>query len=101
MSHRNVSAWRWGMAAASVWLINCGGRQAVAADTKAESKKSDAAVLKYGDGKPDGKKSLGGTGEMIRFELPEGVTAVRGIKIHGSRYGYPQAPKENFEISFL
>jgi len=38
---------------------------------------------------------------MIRFELPEGVTQIRGIKIHGSRYGYPQAPKENFEISFV
>jgi hypothetical protein len=28
-------------------------------------------VLKYGDGKADGKKSLGGNGEMIHFELPD------------------------------
>src|SRR5687767_11254808 len=45
-------------------------------------------VLKYGDGKADGKKSCGGSGEMIRFELPEGASEVRGIRIHGSRYGY-------------
>jgi RNA polymerase sigma-70 factor (ECF subfamily) len=38
---------------------------------------------------------------MIRFELPEGVTKIKGIRIHGSRYGYPQAPKEDFEITFL
>jgi hypothetical protein len=58
-------------------------------------------TLSYGDGKPDGKKSIGGSGEMIRFELPDGVTKVHGLKIHGSRYGMPQAPQENFEISFL
>jgi hypothetical protein len=58
-------------------------------------------ILKYGDGKADGKKSFGGSGQMIRFELPEGVDAIRGVRIHGSRYGYPQAPKEDFEITFL
>ena len=69
-------------------------------DKKPEAKKADANILKYGDGKADGKKSLGGRGEMIRFELPDGVTRVSGIKIHG-RYGYPQPPQENFEVSFV
>ncbi|MEX0613553.1 MAG: TlpA disulfide reductase family protein, partial [Pirellulales bacterium] len=59
------------------------------------------ALLAYGDGKADGKKSYGGSGHLIRFELPEGVTKVRGIRIHSSRYGYPQAPDENAEITFL
>ena len=68
------------------------------ADTAADKA---PALLKYGDGKPDGKKSIGGSGEMIRFELPDGVTKIRGIKIHGSRYGLPQAPDEDFEITFL
>ncbi len=58
-------------------------------------------ILSYGNGKPDGKKSYGGSGQMIRFELPEGVTKVKGIRIHGSRYGLPQAPNEDFEITFL
>ena len=53
--------------------------------------KRTPALLSYGDGKPDGKKSYGGSGHMIRFELPEGVTKVKGIRIHGSRYGLPQA----------
>jgi RNA polymerase sigma-70 factor (ECF subfamily) len=59
------------------------------------------ALVSYGDGKADGKKSYGGSGHMIRFELPEGVTEVRGLRIHGSRYGLPQAPNEDFEITFL
>ncbi len=63
--------------------------------------KRPANIIGYGDDKPDGKKSIGGSGEMIRFELPEGVTKIKGLRIHGSRYGYPQAPKEDFEITFL
>ena len=59
------------------------------------------AVLKYNDGTADGKKSLGGSGEMIRFEMPAGVDAVRGLRIHGSRYGLPEAPKEDFEMIFM
>ncbi len=74
-------------------------------DTKPESDQTEptrpASILGYGDDKPDGKKSIGGSGEMIRFELPEGVTKIKGIRIHGSRYGHPQAPKEDFEIKFL
>lgn len=72
-----------------------------AAEQVTEKKNAAPGILGYGDGKPDGKKSLGGSGEMIRFELPEGVTKIKGIRIHGSRYGYPQAPKEDFEITFL
>ena len=58
-------------------------------------------ILKYGDNKPDGRKSIAGAGQMIRFALPEGVTQVRGLRIHCARYGYPQPPKEDVEITFL
>jgi RNA polymerase sigma-70 factor (ECF subfamily) len=57
-------------------------------------------VVKHHDGKADGRKSLAGAGEMIRFTLPAPGLLVRGLRIHGSRYGYPQAPKEDFTISF-
>ena len=55
-------------------------------------------LLKYHDAKADGKKSYGGSGEMIEFTMPEGDTMLAGISIHGSRYGMPQAPKEDFTI---
>jgi beta-lactamase regulating signal transducer with metallopeptidase domain len=72
-------------------------------DSSDENKNADRTplILSYGDGKPDGKKSYGGSGFMIEFEMPEGVTKVKGIRIHGSRYGLAQAPNEDFEIKFL
>lgn len=63
--------------------------------------KATVSVLKYGDAKADGKKSLGGSGEMIKFTLPSAGQKVVGIRIHGSRYGLPQAPKEDFLIYIL
>ena len=72
-----------------------GNAKALAAPATAPS------VLKYGVGKPDGKRSLGGSGEMIRFTLPEKQNAVVGIRIHGSRYGTPQPPKEDFLVYIL
>ncbi len=94
IGRRNFKAARWLAIASCAATILVGVRADAATDAA-------PAILKYGDGKADGKKSLGGNGEMIRFELPEGVTKVRGIKIHGSRYGLPQAPDEDFEITFL
>lgn len=62
---------------------------------------AQAPSLKRGDGKADGKKSLGGSGEMVSFTLPQEGVRVTGIKIHGSRYGTPQPPQESFLIYFL
>ncbi|HQU42084.1 MAG TPA: hypothetical protein PK867_04695 [Pirellulales bacterium] len=61
----------------------------------------DARTLKYGDGQADGKQSLGGSGELIEFALPEAARKVAGLRIHGSRYGFPEAPEESFLIYFL
>jgi|SRR5271157_1072445 len=62
------------------------------------------ATLKPGDGRADGKQSLGGSGEMIEFTLPTETAKtpkIAGLRIHGSRYGTPQAPNESFLIFFL
>jgi RNA polymerase sigma factor (sigma-70 family) len=59
------------------------------------------ALVRYGDGHADGKKSLGGSGEMIEFSMPAGSSKVVGIRIHGSRYGYPEPPEESYLIYFL
>ena len=69
---------------------------------KSDPGKPDVIVdVTIGDGKPDGKRSLGGSGEMIEMGMPKGASKVLGGKIHGSRYGLPQAPKESFLIYFL
>ncbi len=62
---------------------------------------AQSAALKYGDGQADGKQSLGGSGEMIEFTLPKDSGRIGGMRIHGSRYGMPQAPDESFLIFFL
>ncbi len=65
--------------------------------------KPDPGELSYDDNKPAGKRSLGGSGEMIQYSLPaDKLTGdkgkITGIRIHGSRYGMPQAPAEDFVI---
>lgn len=58
-------------------------------------------VVKYGDGKADGKKSIAGSGEMILFQLPDASQKVRGLRVHCGRYGYPDPPDEDIEITFV
>jgi hypothetical protein len=90
---------RWTPEAASA------GAAPAADDAKPDAEKKPAKpllVLKYGDGKPDGKKSIAGAGEMIRFTMPEGQTnALKALRVHAARYGYPQPPKEEVEIVIL
>ncbi len=73
------------------------------ADGQSDARAHDqeTAAVKYGDGQADGKKSLGGSGEMIEFSMPAGSSKVVGVRIHGSRYGQAQPPKESFLIYFL
>jgi hypothetical protein len=117
MIHTQAPRWCWLVALLTAILVLPGGASKLAAETGAEpgairlaqskpTTKTDAAgrtpnVLKYGDGKADGKKSYGGSGHLIRFEMPQGIDRVRGLRIHGSRYGLPQAPDEDFEITLL
>jgi hypothetical protein len=58
-------------------------------------------AVRLDDGRPDGKQSLGGSGEMFKVEMPEGTSKLTGLAIHGSRYGRPQPPRESFLIYFL
>ena len=57
--------------------------------------------LSYNDGSAEGRKSLPGSGEIIAFSLPDETAKIAAIRIHGSRFGAPQPPKEPFTIYFL
>jgi RNA polymerase sigma-70 factor (ECF subfamily) len=61
----------------------------------------DRPVLKYGDGQADGKQSFGGSGQLIEFTVPADDAKAVGLRIHGSRYGQPEPPKESFLVYFL
>lgn len=66
-----------------------------------DDKEKSVLIVKYGDGKPDGKKSIAGTGKVIKFTLPDESQKLRGLKIHCARYGYPKAPNENIKITIV
>src|SRR5262249_60110441 len=72
-----------------------------AATTAPESKKAPLVKLSYNDGTAESKKCLGGSGELISFTLPDTGAKVLGVRIHGSRYGMQQPPKEDFMIYSL
>ena len=65
-----------------------------------DDKTADKSELKHHDGTADGKKSLGGSGEMVQFTLPA-AQKISGIRIHGSRYGLAKPPDEDFLIYLL
>ena len=74
---------------------------ATSTDEKSAGKKTEPTRLSYNDGSADGRRSIAGAAELISFTLPKEGAKVSAIRIHGSRYGYPQPPKEDFKIHFL
>lgn len=72
-----------------------------AADSEAEGDGKPQLILKYGDGKANDKRSLAGTGEAIRFTLPDSSQKLRNLRVHSSRYGYPKPPDEDAEITIM
>lgn len=54
--------------------------------------------LALDDGEPAGKKSFP-RGHASKFKTPEGNWWLTSVRIHGARYGMPQAPREDFHIT--
>ncbi|MCA9102417.1 MAG: hypothetical protein KDA63_14750 [Planctomycetales bacterium] len=50
------------------------------------------------DGKPAGQKSFP-RGIASAFHAPDGEHYLTSVRIHGGRYGYPQAPDEDFHVT--
>lgn len=75
--------------------------RAVQQAADAPQPKKQPARLSYNDGTAEGKKSIAGAAEFVSFTLPDEDAKVSAVRIHGSRYGYPQPPKEDFTIYFL
>lgn len=59
----------------------------------------DETVLKHDDDTQESKRSITGAGHAVRFECPDGEKwYVTGVALHGSRYGMPQPPREDFLV---
>jgi hypothetical protein len=66
--------------------------------TKADGPKGSARELAVDDGKMKGKKSIAGGGHAVRFEAPGEGWTLTAVRVHGSRYGYPRPPREDFKV---
>ncbi len=54
--------------------------------------------LALDDEKPASRRSFAGGGHAVRFEAPDESWYLTSIRVYGSRYGAPQAPKEDFDV---
>lgn len=74
----------------------------VAAKTGATEKPAAAAgtvqELVHDDGQMAGKSSIAGGGHAVRFQVDGDSWYVTSVSLHGSRYGYPQPPQEDFNV---
>ena len=48
-----------------------------------------------------GRRSIAGSGHAVKFQRPGGGKYLMAIEIFASRYGYPQAPDEDFHVYLL
>ena len=55
-------------------------------------------TLKQDDGSAAGRNSLAGSGHAVRFQVADGEWYLRGVMIHGSRYGGSRPPEEDFYV---
>jgi RNA polymerase sigma-70 factor (ECF subfamily) len=87
---RREAAARSQPSAASAEGFEAGGAAVPVADEPRE--------LSHDDGKAAGKQSIAGGGHVVRFEAPGEGWTLTAVKLHGSRYGYPRPPDEDFKI---
>jgi len=60
---------------------------------------AEGVVLKHDDGTMESKRSTTGGGHAVLFECPgEGPWYLDKVALFGARYGYPQAPDDDFFI---
>jgi RNA polymerase sigma-70 factor (ECF subfamily) len=89
---------RWWQKAEPV-LVVASPKSGFAAQSKdAAQLKTPSQELAKDDGVPAGKRSMAGSGHAVRFTAPGKDSYLTAVRIFGSRYGQPQAPRENASV---
>jgi len=74
-------------------------KSAIAARTADRKELSGKPLeLAHDDGKQASKRSIAGSGHAVRFSVKGDAWYLTGVRIYGSRYGLPTAPREDFRI---
>lgn len=70
----------------------------IPADSPAAESPPEGQELSRDDGTPVGKRSMAGSGHVVKFEAPSKGCTLVAVKLYGSRYGTPTPPNENANI---
>ena len=73
-------------------------RQTDAKQDEADSGPGEVRELSHDNGQMAGKSSIAGGGHAVRFKVDGDSWYVTSVRLHGSRYGEPRAPKEDFNV---
>lgn len=57
-----------------------------------------ARELSHDNGNMAGKRSIAGGGHAVKFHVDGDSNYVTSVSLHGSRYGMPQPPREDFRV---
>ena len=58
----------------------------------------EAHELSHDNGTMSGKNSIAGGGHAVKFKVEGDSNYVTSVSLHGSRYGMPQPPREDFHV---
>jgi hypothetical protein len=66
--------------------------------TKKPPAAKETRELSLDNGQMSGKRSIAGGAHAVKFKVDGDSNYVTSVSLHGSRYGMPQPPKENFNV---
>jgi hypothetical protein len=73
-------------------------KQLSAKRAAAEAGPRETKELSHDNGQMASKSSIAGGGHAVRFTVEGDSWCVTSVSLHGSRYGMPQPPKEDFRV---
>jgi hypothetical protein len=73
-------------------------QQTNANEKRAKPGAGEVRELSHDNGKKASQSSIPGGGHAVRFQVDGNSWYVTSLKLHGSRYGEPRPPKEDFNV---
>lgn len=89
---------RWWNGAEEPFFVSKIGSDVAKESAGNEAPAGGSKELARDDGEPAGKRSSAGSGHAVLFDAPGDGWYLTAVRIYGSRYGYPQPPKEDFHV---
>jgi hypothetical protein len=90
---------RWWAGAGPAFVLKRPASAFAARTAKADELTGTGRELAHDDGTMANKRSIAGGGHGVRFEVAGDGWYLTSVRLHGSRYGTPEAPKEDFTVT--